>query len=188
MKNFALILFTTLMVWSTSTPFCRSPSACVVIAKEDFVDQNSVVAEYNKGGLERMLDWGLAKMESVFDGQLMNDLFSAFLTKCDHMFSLMIHSFKEMFMSSYSTLHEKEVKRLAQFDTEFSDLVKLRQKIDRRCLLSANEEERSLCVEKGVDIKNKIQALRRQRSKSSNAIKRYESWVTWCASYKKWFC
>lgn len=186
MKNFALLLLTTLMVWNISTPLCSSP-ACVVIAKEDFSDQNSVVAEYNKSGLERMLDWGLAKVESFFDGQLMNELFSAFLAKSDDMFTLMIHSFKEMFMS-YSTLHEKEVLRLAQFDTEFSDLVKMRQKIDRRCLLSANEEDRSLCVEKGVDIKNKIQALRRQRSKSSNAIERYESWVTWCASYKNWFC
>jgi hypothetical protein len=185
-KSFAGILLTTLFVWN-STPL--SSPCCVVIAasKVDVVDQNSVVVEYNKRGLGRVLDWGLAKIESVFDGQVVQDLFSAFLVKCDHMFTLMIHSFKEMFMS-YSALHEKEVKRLAEFDNEFSNLVKLRQKIDRRCLLSASIEDRSSCVEKGVDIKNKIQALRVRRSKSSDAIKKYESWLTWCASYKNWFC
>ena len=184
MKNFALLLI--FLVWNISSPFCGSPPF-VVIAKEDCVDQNSVVVEYNKSGLGRMLDWGLAKVESIYDGQLVKELFSAFLNKCDHMFTLMIHSFKDMF-TSYESLLEKEVQRLAQFDIEFTELVKFRQKIDRRCLLSANEEERSMCVEKGVDIRDKIQALRRQRSKSSNAIERYESWVVWCASYKNWFC
>lgn len=185
MKNYALLLLMVLVLNASNNPLHRSPS--VVIAKEDFVDQNSVVAEYNKSGLGLMLDWGLAKWESVFDGQVMNELFSAFLAKAEHMFTLMIHSFGDMF-KSYSALQEREVERLAQFDSEFSDLVKMRQKIDRRCLLSANEEERSVCVDKGVDIKNKIQALRSQRSKSSNAIERYESWVTWCASYKNWIC
>lgn len=184
MKNYALLLI--VLVLNISNPWCSSP-ACFVAAKEDVVDQNSVVAEYNKSGLGLMLDWGLAKVESVFDGQLMNELFSAFLLKCEHMFTLMITSFADMFMS-YSALQEREVERLAEFDSEFSDLVKLRQKIDRRCLLSANEEERTLCVEKGVDIKNKLQALRSQRSKSSNAIERYESWMEWCTSYKNWFC
>lgn len=186
MKNYALLLLVVL-VFNISNPFCRSPACGIVFAKEDFVDQTSDVAEYNKSGLGLMLDWGLAKVESVFDGQLMNELFSAFLLKCEHMFSLMINSFEDVFLS-YSALQERELQRLAQFDSDFGDLVKLRQKIDRRCLLSANEEERSLCVEKGVDIKNKIQALRTQRTKSSNAIERYESWVTWCASYKNWIC
>ena len=184
MKNFALLLLMVLVL-NTSNPLHSSP-ACVVIAKKDIVDQNSAIVEYNKSGLGLVFDWGLAKWESVFDGQLMNELFSAFLLKCEHMFTLMIHSFGDMF-KSYSALQEREVERLAQFDADFSDLVKMRQKIDRRCLLSANEE-RTLCVEKGVDIKNKIQALRTQRSKSSNAIERYESWVAWCASYKNWFC
>ena len=186
MKNYALLLV--VLVLNISNPLCSSP-ACFVIAEEDFVDldQNSVVVEYNKSGLGLILDWGLAKVESVFDGQLMNELFSAFLFKCEHMFTLMINSFADMFMS-YSVLHERETKRLAVFDSEFSDLVKLRQKIDRRCLLSANKEERTLCVEKGVDIKNKLLALRTQRSKSSNAVERYEGWVKWCASYKNWFC
>lgn len=183
MKNFALLLLLVLVL-NTSNPLHSSPT-CVVIA-EDIADQNSVIVEYNKSGLGLMLNWGLAKWESVFDGQLMNELFSAFLLKCEHMFTLMIHSFGDMF-KSYSALREREVDRLAQFDADFSDLVKMRQKIDRRCLVS-NEEELSLCVEKGVDIKNKIHALRTQRSKSSNAIERYESWVEWCASYKNWFC
>lgn len=184
MKNYALLLI--VLVLNISNPLC-SPPTCFVSAKEDFVDQNSVVVEYNKRGIGRMLDWGLAKVESVFDRQLMNELFSAFLVKCDHMFTLMINSFADMSMS-YSALQEREVDRLAEFDLEFSDLVKLRQKIDRRCLLASNEEERTLCVEKGIDIKNKLQALRTQRSKSSNAIERYEGWVKWCASYKNWFC
>ena len=62
-----------LVLNASNNPLHRSPS--VVIAKEDFVDQNSVVAEYNKSGLGLMLDWGLAKWESVFDGQVMNELY-----------------------------------------------------------------------------------------------------------------
>ena len=195
MKNFVVFLLTTLLVWSSNiTPLLRSSSpqiGVVVVAaskvNRSMVEENSVVAEYNKPVLGRILDWGLAKVESVFDGQVVMELFSVFLSKCDHMFTLMIHSFKEMFMS-YNTLHEKEVQRLAEFDEDFTDLIKLRQKIDRRCLLSANEEERSLCVEKGIDIRDKIMALRKKRTKSSDAIERYESWISWCASYKNWFC
>jgi len=191
MKNFIALLLSTLLIWSTN-PHLPSTSvsylgSVVVAAPVDVVDENSVIAEYNKPVLGRILDWGLAKVESVFDGQVVMELFSAFLSKCDEMFMLMIHSFKEIFMS-YDQLHEKEVQRLAEFDKDFNDLKKLRQKIDRRCLLSSNEEDRSLCVEKGIDIKNKIQALRKQRTKSSNAIERYESWMAWCASYKNWFC
>jgi hypothetical protein len=191
MKNLIALLLSTLLIWSTN-PQIPSTSvsylgSVVVAAPVDVVDENSVIAEYNKPVLGRILDWGLAKVESVFDGQVVMELFSAFLSKCDEMFMLMIHSFKEIFMS-YGQLHEKEVQRLAEFDKDFNELVKLRQKIDRRCLLSSNEEDRSLCVEKGIDIKNKIQALRKQRTKSSNAIGRYESWMAWCASYKNWFC
>ena len=190
MKNLIALLLSTLLIWSTNPLPSTSVSylgSVVVAAPVDVVDENSVIAEYNKPVLGRILDWGLAKVESVFDGQVVMELFSAFLSKCDEMFMLMIHSFKEIFMS-YGQLHEKEVQRLAEFDVDFNDLVKLRQKIDRRCLLSSNEDDRSLCVEKGIDIKNKIQALRKQRTKSSNAIGRYESWMAWCASYKNWFC
>jgi hypothetical protein len=191
MKNFIALLLSTLLIWSTNPllPIHYSSVSFQVVAASpvDALDENSVIAEYNKPVLGRILDWGLAKVESVFDGQVVMELFSAFLSKCDKMFMSMIHSFKEIFMS-YGQLHKKEVQRLAEFDKDFKDLVKLRHKIDRRCLLSSNEEDRSLCVEKGIDIKNKIQALRKQRTKSSNAIERYESWMAWCASYKNWFC
>ena len=187
MKNFIALLLSTLLIWSTN-PLLPTSVSYLSRAATDVLDENSVIAEYNKPVLGRIFDWGLAKVESVFDGQVVMELFSAFLSKCDEMFMLMIHSFKEIFMS-YGQLHEKEQQRLIEFDKDFTDLVKLRQKIDRRCLLSSsNEEDRSLCVEKGIDIKNKIQALRKQRTKSSNAIERYESWMAWCASYKNWFC
>jgi len=89
---------------------------------------------------------------------------------------------------SYNELHEKEMERLGQFDGDFKDLVKLRHKIDRKCLYSSDVEERSLCIEKGIEIHDKIQDLRSQRSKTTDAIGRYDDMIEWCASYNNWFC
>ena len=185
MKKFALLLLATLL-GSFSAPICSLP-AFVAIAEEDSFDQNADIVEYDKTGLSYMLSWGIAKFESAFDGQLMNELFSAFLLKCERMFTLMIHSFTDMFMS-YDKLYEREVQRLDQFDAAFRELVKLRQKIERRCLVAASEDERTLCVDQGIEVKDKLHALRGQRSKSFDAVGRYERWMTWCSSYKNWFC
>lgn len=148
------------------------------------------INEQKRTTIGRVLNWGLAKIENIMnDGILISDLISAFITKCDHMFAIMIHSLRDMFVS-YETLRTKEIERLSQFDVEFKDLVKLRHKIERKCLYSnnLNPEDRTLCVERGVEIRDKIQKLRSQRSKSADSIKRYEDMQEWCASYNNWFC
>ncbi|KAL7441702.1 hypothetical protein ACHAXH_007305 [Discostella pseudostelligera] len=148
------------------------------------------INEQKRGTIGRVLNWGLAKIENIMnDGILISDLISAFITKCDHMFAIMIHSVRDMFVS-YDTLRRKEIERLAQFDVEFKDLVKLRHKIERKCLYSnnLNPEDRTLCVERGVEIRDKIQKLRSQRSKSAENIKRYENMHEWCAGFNNWFC
>lgn len=134
-----------------------------------------------------MLDWGLAKLENIVDGVLVADLITAFITKCDDIFAIMIHSFKEMTLS-YDELHEKEMERLGHFDKEFRDLVQLRQRIDRKCLYSSDMDDRSICIDKGIQIHQKIQSLRGQREKSAHSIERYQDMIDWCASYKNWFC
>ena len=105
------------------------------------------------------------------------------------MFAIMIHSLRDMFVS-YETLRTNEIERLSQFDVEFKDLVKLRHKIERKCLYSNNlsPEDQSLCVDRGVEIRDKIQKLRKQRTNSAESIKRYEDMQLWCASYNNWFC
>ena len=148
------------------------------------------INEQKRGSIGRVFDWGLAKLENILnDGILISDLISAFITKCDHMFAIMIHSLRDMFVS-YETLRNKEIERLSQFDVEFKDLVKLRHKIERKCLYSNNlsPDDQSLCVDRGVEIRDKIQKLRSQRTKSAESIKRYENMQEWCASYNNWFC
>ena len=148
------------------------------------------INEQKRGSIGRVFDWGLAKLENILnDGILISDLISAFITKCDHMFAIMIHSLRDMFVS-YETLRNKEIERLSQFDVEFKDLVKLRHKIERKCLYSNNlsPDDQSLCVDRGVEIRDKIQKLRSQRTKSAESIKRYENMQEWCASYSNWFC
>mmetsp|Transcript_30429 Transcript_30429/g.55213 ORF Transcript_30429/g.55213 Transcript_30429/m.55213 type:complete len:225 (+) Transcript_30429:38-712(+) len=170
----------------------QNPSlSSLVHASKTEPDTKNHVAEYQpsnkKGGIGRVLDWGLAKLENIYDGDLVSDLIMAFIAKCDHIFAIMIHSFKEVTLS-YDELHKKEVDRLVQFDNEFKNLVKLRNKIDRKCLYSSTADDRSLCIDKGIEIHDKIQDLRSQRSKSSDAIERYKEMIDWCASYKNWFC
>ncbi|KAL7523827.1 hypothetical protein ACHAXR_000348, partial [Thalassiosira sp. AJA248-18] len=167
-----------------------SPSL-LVGASETGPAAANIVAEYQpskkKIGLGRVIDWGLAKLENIYDGVLVSDLITDFIAKCDHIFGIMIHSFKEMTLT-YDELREKEVGRLGRFDKEFRDLVKLRNKIDRKCLYTSDVEDRSLCVDKGIEIHDKIQDLRSQRSKSAESIERYKDMISWCASYKNWFC
>ena len=150
----------------------------------------SDVAEYqpsNKSTLSRVFDWGLAKVENIYDGKLVKDLIATFILKCDHIVTIMFHSFRELTLS-YNDLHTKEVERLDQFDVEFRDLVKLRNKIDRKCLYSTSVEDRALCIDNGMDIHNKINDLRIQRTKSEGNVERYKGMIEWCASYNNWFC
>lgn len=134
-----------------------------------------------------MLEWGLAKLENIYDGVLVLDLITAFVEKCDHIVAIMIHSFKEITLP-YDELHEMEVERLGQFDEEFRGLVKLRNKIDRKCLYTKSVEDRSLCIERGIEIHGKIQDLRSQRLKSADSIQRYEGMLVWCKLYNNWIC
>ena len=165
---------------SSLSPLVRASEACAV---ENHVAQYQPTRK--KGALGRMFDWGLAKLEN--DGVLVSELVTAFLVRCERIVSMMIRSFADMALS-YGELHEKELERLEQFDKEFRDLAKLRHKIDRRCLYSGRQEERSLCIEKGVEVNDKIRELRSQRSASADAIERYRGMLVWCASYKNWFC
>eukprot|EP00804_Cyclotella_cryptica_P000490 CCRYP_018514-RA/>CCRYP_018514-RA protein AED:0.36 eAED:0.36 QI:0/-1/0/1/-1/1/1/0/118 len=118
---------------------------------------------------------------------MVSDLFSAFVTKCDKILHMMVHSFKDMTLS-YTDLHRNEVQRLKQFDQEFKELLKFRNKIDRKCLYATTVDDRSVCVEKGISVNSKIQDLRSRRFKSVKSIDRYEKMIAWCASYKNWFC
>lgn len=155
------------------------------------VTENHAVAEYQpikkKRVIGRMIDWGVAKLENIYDGDLVSELITAFIAKCDHIFAIMIHSFKDMTLT-YNELHENEVERLGQFDKEFRDLAKLRNKIDRKCLYSSSMDDRSFCIDKGIEINEKIASLRSQRLKSADSIERYKEMIHWCASYKNWFC
>mmetsp|Transcript_34561 Transcript_34561/g.83610 ORF Transcript_34561/g.83610 Transcript_34561/m.83610 type:complete len:196 (+) Transcript_34561:201-788(+) len=195
MKNFSmsgsfiLKLLTMLMLLGLQHPCPSSLAHASEIIPSG--TENCVVAEYQpikkKRGIGRMINWGLAKLENIYDGDLVSDLITAFIAKCDHIFATMIHSFKDMTLT-YNELHESEVERLGQFDKEFKDLAKLRNKIDRKCLYSSTMDDRSLCIEKGIEINEKITTLRSQRSKSADSIERYKEMIIWCASYKNWFC
>ena len=196
---------------------CITPAAA---AKNNAVAQKNMVAEYqprDKKGLGKILDWGLAKVERLYDGVKVADLLAAFVSRCDHLIQVMMHSFKDMILP-YTTLHKKELERLDEFDGEFKDLVKLRNKIERKCMYSTNVEDRSACVDQGIDINSKILDLKKRRLRSIKAIDRYEGQVSlslyesikqkknsqlslfpltcmlfnykieWCSSYNNWFC
>lgn len=143
--------------------------------------KNTVVAEYQpsdkKSGIGKILNWGLAKVEKIYDGVKVSDLLSAFVAKCDDIIHIMVHSFKDMTLS-YSDLHQKELDRLKQFDIEFKDLAKLRNKIDRKCMYTTDVDDRSACVDKGIDVNSKIIDLKNRRLRSIKAIERYKGQVS----------
>jgi len=141
-----------------------------------------------KLNIGNVVNWGLAKIETVFNGNIdISELVTKFINKCDHIYTIMMRSFIELTMT-YSQLQTKEITRLQEFDIEFKELVKLRNKIDRRCLHPKDEINRSVCVDRGVEIQDKIRNLRDRRSRSANAIDRYKTMIAWCASYDNWFC
>ena len=49
-------------------------------------------------------------------------------------------------------------------------------------------DERSLCVDKGIEINRKVKGLQARRAKAASAVERYDRMIAWCASYKNWFC
>lgn len=147
-----------------------------------------VEIQKKKLNIGNVVNWGLAKIETVFNGNIdISELVTKFITKCDHIYTIMMRSFIELTMT-YRQLQTKETTRLHEFDVEFKELVKLRNKIDRRCLHPKDEIDRSVCVDRGVEIQDKIHNLRDRRSRSANAIDRYNSMIDWCASYDNWFC
>ena len=91
-------------------------------------------------------------------------------------------------MFSYESLRDVESERLKVFDGEFKAVTKLRAQIDRRCLYASAGDERSLCVDKGIEINRKVKGLQARRAKAANAVERYDRMIAWCASYKNWFC
>lgn len=186
-----LTLLATLLLMGTQSSLSPTSAVHFACASNTGPAVADVVVEYQpikkKRGLGSVFDWGLAKIENIYDGILVSDLITAFFEGVDHIFGLMIHSFREMKLS-YDELHKKEVERLGQFDKEFRELKKLRNKIDRKCLYTGNVEDRSLCIDKGIEIHDKIQDLRSQRMKSEKSIERYKEMIGWCASYNNWFC
>ena len=91
-------------------------------------------------------------------------------------------------MFSYESLRDVESERLKVFDGEFKAVTKLRAQIDRRCLYASAGDERSLCVDKGIEINRKMKGLQARRAKAASAVERYDRMIAWCASYKNWFC
>jgi hypothetical protein len=180
-RRFLLTLLLSVVLLSS---WSVSPAAAEQVAK-------NVVVEYQpnekKNGLGKIFDWGLAKVEQLYDGVKVSDLLSAFVTKCDHLIHIMVHSLNDMTLS-YTDLHQKEVERLKRFDVEFKDLVKLRNKIDRKCMYATNVDDRSACVDKGININAKIIDLKNRRLKSIKTIDWYKGQIEWCASYNNWFC
>ena len=148
------------------------------------------VAQYqppSNNKLSQLYSWGLAKVETLYDTSQISDLITKFFKSANNIVSIMFHSFKDMTLS-YTELHTKETQKLSKFDSEFNNLIKLRNKIDRKCLYASNVDERSICVEKGMDIHNKISDLRSQRSLSEESLERYSNMIEWCKGYGNWFC
>ena len=123
----------------------------------------------------------------AFDRAVVSDLISTFLGKCDDVLAILYRSAQEM-MFSYEALRDVESERLKVFDGEFKAVTKLRAQIDRRCLYASAGDERSLCVDKGIEINRKVKGLQARRAKAASAVERYDRMIAWCASYKNWFC
>ena len=161
-----------------------SPRSCALAAPAGVV---AYVPQKPSRGLGAVLDWGLAKIERAFDRAVVSDLISTFLGKCDDVLAILYRSAQEM-MFSYESLRDVESERLKVFDGEFKAVTKLRAQIDRRCLYASAGDERSLCVDKGIEINRKVKGLQARRAKAASAVERYDRMIAWCASYKNWFC
>ena len=178
------LLISTLLLLSALQCSSNNVYTVAAAASED------VVAQYqppSNNKLTQLYSWGLAKVETLYDTAQILDLITKFFKSANNIVSIMFNSFKDMTLS-YTELHTKETQKLSIFDSEFNNLIKLRNKIDRKCLYASNVDERSICIEKGMDIHNKISDLRSQRSLSEESIERYGNMIEWCKSYGNWFC
>lgn len=170
---------------STSSSSISPPFAYA----SDVAHYQSSTSQKKKNKLSHILNWGLAKVENIYDGKFnVKDLIQTFIMKCDHIVTFMLHSWIPSLTQSYTKLHTKEVNNLQKFDEEFRDLIKLRNKIDRKCLYSSSTDDRSICVANGMDIHNKIADLKKERIKSERLIDRYDKMMDWCKDYGNWFC
>jgi len=171
---------------STSSSSTISPSFAYA---SDVAHYQSSTSQKKKNKLSHILNWGLAKVENLYEGKFnVKDLIQTFIMKCDHIVTFMLHSWIPSLTQSYTKLHTKEVNNLQKFDSEFRDLIKLRNKIDRKCLYSSSTDDRSVCVANGMDIHNKIADLKKERIKSERLIDRYGKMMVWCKDYGNWFC
>ena len=62
-------------------------------------------------------------------------------------------------------------------DQDVKELARLRNKIEYRCLHPRDEETRSLCVGKDMDLNDKLQAARRQRTKLREKYEAYKVYL-----------
>ena len=91
-------------------------------------------------------------------------MISTQVDKAEDVLAILLRSFKDMSLS-YTTLRDGESERLRRFDDEFKNVAKLRRAIDRRCLRARDGDERSLCVEKGVDVNKTVKDLQKRRAR-----------------------
>lgn len=180
------ILFTLILVVCVPWAILQEHRSSFVSASSEHYEDDFAVAEAK--GFKKIIRWGLAKVEKVFDRQMVTEMITSFLQKCEGIIEMMMTNLKEVLTMSYKELRDKEKQRITDFDVEFSELVQLRNKIERRCLYPSNKDDRSLCVENEMEIQEKIQDLRKRREKAGKALESYEAWIEWCASYNNWFC
>jgi hypothetical protein len=192
-SSFLFAILAALLVCAHSKPIMESSSTTTTpVPVPDHDNKDGAVVEYpreEKRGLGRaVVDWGLSKIDKVLHGDVrVSELISAFVAKCDHLVSIMVHSLLELFVP-YAELHKREKSKTEKFDVEFKELIRLKNRIERGCLRVNDEDERSLCVNRGMEIRDRTIDLRNRRTKSANAISRYEGMIEWCASYDNWFC
>lgn len=67
--------------------------------------------------------------------------------------------------------------RYTQVDATVQELVQLSQKIERRCRNPKDEATRSLCIDNEVEVNNKLQAAREQRSQLRKKYEAYEPFL-----------
>ncbi|KAL3803103.1 hypothetical protein ACHAW5_001967 [Stephanodiscus triporus] len=173
-SSFLFVILAALLVCAHSKPIMSSSSTTTTpVLAPDHDKNDGAVVEYRREGGKRglgraVVDWGLSRIDRVLHGDVsVSELMSAFVN---------------------NGLHERENRSGEDSTVGFKELIGLRNRIERGCLRANDEDERSLCVSRGMEIRDRIVDLRNRRSRSANAIRRYEGMIEWCASYGNWFC